>query len=197
MLNLLIHNCHNNSFSWIEHIILNNLLNWFNPLPLIHNIPHNPFPLLLGFSHRGKGLCCIWKHRIKFFGSAKVTALALSPCQRFLVVGDNHERVRISCYPEARLVDAVDVGGLEIMCAFASVWVCSKSENEESNIIKYEIISNLHPPTGYEVRFPLISFYATNGKKNNQQHQQQDIFCGLPMIDDDYWWQLSITCRKP
>ncbi|CAL1169135.1 unnamed protein product [Cladocopium goreaui] len=32
---------------------------------------------------------------------AIVTALALSPCQRFLVVGDNHERVRISCYPEA------------------------------------------------------------------------------------------------
>eukprot|EP00435_Cladocopium_sp_Y103_P007084 s587_g2.t1 len=32
---------------------------------------------------------------------AIVTALALTPCQRFLVVGDNHERVRVSCYPEA------------------------------------------------------------------------------------------------
>lgn len=66
---------------------------------------------------------------------------------------------------------------------------CDRSLKMKSQISLYksQIISNLHPPTGYAVYIFLHLVFMPQMGKNNQQHQQQDIFCGLPMIDDDYW----------
>ena len=158
---------------------------WINPLPPKYTIFHIiPSPYYWGLVIRG---------------SAQVTAMALSPCQRFLVVGDNHERVRISCYPEA---------GCWWMLWMLVAWsfdvcVCSRLSVIKSLKMKSQLLYNIILYQIYIHRLDMQFIYSFNDllfhkwEKHNQQHQQQDIFCGLPMIDDDYWWQLSITCRKP
>eukprot|EP00434_Breviolum_minutum_P031132 symbB.v1.2.027531.t1/scaffold2833.1/size69328/3 len=41
---------------------------------------------------------------------AIVTSMALTPSGRFLVVGDNHERVRVSCYPQVAEIRSFCLG---------------------------------------------------------------------------------------
>lgn len=52
---------------------------------------------------------------------AIVTALAMTRSGRFLVVGDNHEKVRISCYPQTTEIRSICLGHSSQITAVATV----------------------------------------------------------------------------
>ena len=113
MLNLLNHNCQPNSkdsFNWIDYIIFWTLC-WIELGGMLNHCCASGFQL----NPLTSVTCHLWC--VKRW-SAEVTALALSPCQRFLVVGDNHERVRVSCYPEAHPEKLAAGEAVESCCFF-------------------------------------------------------------------------------